>query len=429
MRAQGVVLVVLIFFVLPVTQASVYLASLPFADSVDVLNFSSSIVAYHWLLANVILSLKVPVFQKILPYDARIRFHVGSTMGLVILLAWHALATIVVKPQLIDFVSWILMFVFGGLVFLSLLWVPLPGLKTFRVRLVRFVRFGFLKSYDWLKGSHKVLFLLLAAFTYVHLVQSEILGLVPVLSSLEYQLLFLVTAVLFIWTRIHNLTLPTLEVQSVTLEGGIVRLTLSGHPRLRYRSGQFAFLRFSHRELRNEEHPFSFTTACHEPGIGFAVRALGDFTGKLASLKPGDRVKVNGGFGAFHPAPGSEPLALIGSGVGSVPLISILKELERKEPDREVVCLFSVIRRDELLEPGTLRNLQESMPHLKLKIFVYKEDGQLYGPDLLARELGQAQRYRYYLCSSEKVRGIVIDALKTLGVKRGKIHYEAFNFG
>ncbi len=332
MKFGGIALIVVLYVILPVAQTAVYLAGLPFADAADVLNFSASIVAYHWLLANVILGLKLPLLQTSLPYDLRIRLHVATTLGLVVLLAWHSIVTLFVKVQLIDPVSWALMVLFGTLLFLSVLWIPLPGLKRVRSRLVGLIHFGWFKSYDWLKTSHKILFFVLAALTYVHVVQSEILGLVPPLSGLGYQLLFVVAAGLFLGTRIHNLTLPTLKVQSVAVEGGLVRLSLSGHPRLRYRSGQFAFLRFQPPGLKGEEHPFSFTTAAHEPRVGFAIRALGDFTAKLASLVPGDRVKINGGFGAFRPAAGTEPLALIASGIGAAPILSILKELARREP-------------------------------------------------------------------------------------------------
>jgi 3-phenylpropionate/trans-cinnamate dioxygenase ferredoxin reductase subunit len=255
------------------------------------------------------------------------------------------------------------------------------------------------------------------------------MALVPPVSSLGYQLLFLVTAGFFLWTRIQNLTLPTLEVRSVATAGGIVRLALSANPRLNYRSGQFAYLRFAHPDLKGEEHPFSFTTARHEDGVGFAVRASGDFTKKLSALKPGDKVRVNGGFGAFHPASGTEPLALVGSGVGAAPLVSILKEVAQKEPNREVVVLLSVKDRSEMIEPETLVQLKMSMPRLKLKIFQYHEGLPLFVPELFTLEMDDPKRFRYFVCSSDKVRSRVVDSLKALGVKPRKIHFEAFNLG
>jgi predicted ferric reductase len=428
-KPRGAALVLFLYLLLPGVQIAVYLGGLPFADPVDLVAFTASIAAYHWMVANVILSLKLPLFQASLPYDLRIRIHIFSTLGLTALLAGHAAYTIFLKAMAIDAVAWGLMGLFTALVLLSVLWIPLPGLKAFRTRVLDLARVGFLKSYDALKAGHKVLFLVLAALTYVHLLQSHLLGIVPAWSTWGYHGLFLTAAGLFLWTRIHNFALPTLEVRSVVEEGGIVRLTLEPHRRLRYRAGQFAFLRFEYPELQGEEHPFSFTSAHHEGEVGFAVRALGDFTSKLTRLQPGDRVRINGGFGDFRPRAGSEPLALIGSGIGAAPLVSILKELGQRAPDREVVCLLSVNRREELVEQRALEDLAEAMPHLKLKVFVFNEDGELYGPQLMARELQHPKRYRYYLCSSEKVRSIVVGALRSLGVPGRKIHFEAFSLG
>ena len=429
MNLRGSLLVVLFFLVLPLLQAWDYLNTQTFADMLDNTNFVSSIFAYNWLLLNVLIGLKVPVLQNPLPYDLRIRIHVWTTLGLVLLLAWHAVYYMALKVKFIDLVDWSLVAVFLGLVVLSALWIPLPGLKAVRARILGGIRWGLLRSYDFLKVSHKVLFFALAGLTYLHVVAAKLIGVASPWSSFWFQALFVVTAAFFLWTRIQNLTLPALTVRSVATEGGIVRLGLEGHGRLRYRSGQFAFLRFDHPQLRGEEHPFSFTTAGHEEGVGFAVRALGDFTSRLVHLKPGDRVRINGGFGAFHPPRGVAPLALIGSGIGAAPLVSILKEVGHREHDREVVCLLSVNRRDELVEAEALEALRHTMPHLRLRIFVFEEDGLLYGRELLAQELGDPLRYRYYLCSSDKVRTIVAGALRKLGVRRARIHFEAFNLG
>jgi len=159
------------------------------------------------------------------------------------------------------------------------------------------------------------------------------------------------------------------------------------------------------------------------------VRARGDFTSRLARLKPGDQLRVNGGFGDFHPAPGNGPLALIGSGIGAAPVASILKHLARYEPGRRVVCLLAVDHRDELVEAEAFTRLASSMPHLKLRVLVLDEDGERLGPELFAREIASPGDFRYYLCSSQEVRSVVLPALASLGVSRRRIHFEAFDLG
>lgn len=427
LRAFG--LMAFFYLVLPLAQVVDYVAAQPFSDALDGLNFAASILAYDWLLLTVLVGLKLPWFQATFPYDWRMRVHVVTTVFAAVFLTWHTVYYLVLKAKFIDLVTWSLMGVFVALVALSLLWIPLPGFRTARRTLLDRLGSGVLKSYDWLKGSHKLLFFTLAGLTYLHVLDAKLIGVASPLSSLAFQALFVVTAALFLWTRLRNLTLPSLSVRSLTTEGGIVRLVLGPHPRLKYRSGQFAFLRFPQPGLRGEEHPFSFTSAGHEDEVRFAVRALGDFTSRLSTLQPGDRVRVNGGFGGFHPKPGLQPLALIGSGIGAAPLVSILKDIAHQNHDREVVALLSVTQREELIDADALDELRDVMPNLRLRIFVFEEDGVLYGPEMLRRELGDAGRYRYFLCSSDKVRRIVVGALRNLGVKPKNIHFEAFTLG
>ncbi|MDQ3966209.1 MAG: hypothetical protein M3246_07145 [Actinomycetota bacterium] len=59
-----------------------------------------------------------------------------------------------------------------------------------------------------------------------------------------------------------------------------------------------------------------------------SIKASGDFTSKVATLKPGTTVYLDGPHGAFtvdrHEGPG---FVLIGAGVGVTPLMSILRTL------------------------------------------------------------------------------------------------------
>ena len=435
MKKRGVALLAFFYLVLPLTQAVIYIvasAGKSLDGSIDWLfsfNYLMSIVSYHWMLTNVLMSLKVPLIQNVLPYDLRIRLHIWASMGITAFLLWHAVHTLVLNFGGVDLVAWALIPLFLGLVILSVLWIPLSGLKKLALG----------KAYDFFKGSHKLLFLVVAALSWWHisdkfaifdLTQSENM---PLWSAWGYQLLFLVTAGTYVFTRLRDwFFLPTLEVKSVVHQGGISRLILTAHPRLKYHSGQFAFLRFLVPGMKHEEHPFSFTSTSQDDHVGFAIRELGDFTRKITHLKPGDKVKVNAGFGSFSPihrGTRGRPLALIGSGIGVAPLISILKDLGRNDPEREVVYLQAYSQREELLEPEKVAELQKIMPHLTVKTFIYAEDYKLYNEELFRQELPDPLKYDVFLCSSPRVRAVVVPALKALGMKDEHIIFEAFNLG
>ncbi|RSX53655.1 hypothetical protein D2E25_0978 [Bifidobacterium goeldii] len=112
----------------------------------------------------------------------------------------------------------------------------------------------------------------------------------------------------------------------------------------RWNPGDFAFIAFLGVRGMHELHPFSLTnsyaaeadgrdpSAGAPPVMSFAIRADGDFTSKIASLKPGERVKVVPPYGRYaefikeHDAQTGHatPLVLIAGGIGVTPLIGVL---------------------------------------------------------------------------------------------------------
>jgi len=428
-RVASWVVLLAIYVAWPAFQIVDYVAAQPFALALDVVNYAASIAAYNWLLLNVLLGLKLPVLQRAFPYDFRIRAHIITSSLVTAFIAWHAVYYIFLMEKQISVLTWTLLGIFATFLAASLLWIPLPGFRRFREAVTRVVKVGLLRSYDALKAVHKVLFVALAGVTYLHILDAKLIGVASAASSFGFQFLFVVTAAAFFWTRIQNLVLPSLEIVSVSRHGSTTKLALAGSPRVRYQAGQFAFLRFQHPALKHEEHPFSFISAGHESTVEFAVKDLGDFTGKLAELKPGDKVKVNAGFGAFRPRKASTPLALIGTGIGAVPLVSLAKELSVSQPDRPVVCFVSARSRTDIVDLDRLEAIAADRPNFRLHVLAQDEGAPLLDQASLKAALGEPKAYEFFLCSSNKVRLLLIDALTALGVKGRQIHYEAFGLG
>jgi predicted ferric reductase len=417
-RKTPILIVLVLYLVWPLYQVLDYIGVQPFANAVDMANYGASILAYDWLLLNVLLSLKIPLLQRALPYDFRIRAHIVTTIGITAFLGWHALYYLVLNPKEISLVTWSLVVVFPLLIFFSLRWISLPGF--------RWLAKG---SYDVLKLVHKVLYVVLAALAYVHVIDAKVIGVASPASSFGFQLLFVAAVGAFVLARVHNLLLPMMTVEEVTTRGGVTEVTLVGNRKPRYRAGQFAFLRFQHPELGREEHPFSFTSAAHEPAVTFAIKNVGDFTAKLPNLAVGDRVKVNGGFGAFRPPRTNVPLVLIGTGIGAAPLVSILKELVEHPRTEPLHCIVSANSRDDLVDPDWWDRLPGLLPGLKLRVLLADQGAPLFSEQLMRDELGDPTAYEYFLCSSDRVRKILLGILIKLRVPSNKIHYEGFTFG
>ena len=101
-----------------------------------------------------------------------------------------------------------------------------------------------------------------------------------------------------------------------------------GLDRLGARSGQFFGWRFLTRDRWWESHPFSLSAAPEPDRLRITVKGVGDFSGRLGSLRPGTRVIAEGPFGAFTTAARRRPrVALIAGGVGITPVRALLEDM------------------------------------------------------------------------------------------------------
>ncbi len=130
-----------------------------------------------------------------------------------------------------------------------------------------------------------------------------------------------------------------------------------GHAGFRFTPGQFGWLTLWAGPFRITGHPFSFSSsaAVADGRVEMTIRNLGDFTSRIAEVPVGERVYLDGPYGAFtidrNPA---DMHVLIAGGVGITPMMSMLRTLADRGDKRPVILLYgnkewdSIIFRDEL---------------------------------------------------------------------------------
>lgn len=419
-------MMIALYGLLPAFQVAMYLQGRPAFDLAEALNYGTSIFAFHWLTLNVALSAKVPLLQRFLPYDRRIRYHVFTSFGITLFLAYHA-AYKFALGKTIDPVSWALLVIVALMLSFAVLWIPVPGLTEARKWLLARVKRSAGFSYDKSKSVHGLFALALGLLILVHVADAGLFDDAPPISAFLYLLLYGLSFGSYLVARTGLLKLGA-TVVGVEESGGILTIRVKPDRQHRYRSGQFAFLRVRDSSIGKEEHPFSYLSAPWEREIGFAVRASGDFTTKLTKLKAGDRLRINGGYGDFRP--GKEgALCFVASGIGTVPFISILKDLHASGDTRPLYFHLAVTYEEEIPEREVLREIAASMPNLRLRVLVFSVDGIKYSADYFRSELPDPASLSYYLCSSPGVRAVILRSLSALGVKKSAIRYEAFNLG
>ncbi len=202
-----------------------------------------------------------------------------------------------------------------------------------------------------------------------------------------------------------------------------------GHSALRFRPGQFAWLKIGGRTYGAREHPFSMSSAPEDaPTIGFTIKEKGDFTGGIGELEPGTAAFLDGPHGHFVPDEAEVPTVYIAGGVGIGPILSHLRAFRAEGDRRPITLIYGCHTPGHIAERAELDALAE---HLDLTVhyIVRYPDASWTGRvgvidrDLLAECLpaGDRTRCRYFICGPESMMVSVRRDLKRLGVPNGQI--------
>jgi predicted ferric reductase len=223
-----------------------------------------------------------------------------------------------------------------------------------------------------------------------------------------------------------------LRVTAVVPEGpGVVSVHLTGQRlhELPVRAGQFFLWRFLDGPGWSRAHPYSLSAAPRVDALRITVKSLGDGSTRVAGLRPGTRVLVEGPYGAVTADRGQGGKSLlITAGVGITALRGLLDELpggvtllHRVRDRREVVFgreldWYAANRglRLFLLEgprgPGWLPAHMSAVDDATaLRRMV---------PDLLAHDV--------FVCGPPAWMDAVRESLRTCGVPPDRIHTERF---
>jgi len=114
------------------------------------------------------------------------------------------------------------------------------------------------------------------------------------------------------------------------------------HTALRFRPGQFAWLKFGSRAFRAREHPFSISTSPNEAStIGFTIKEKGDFTDFIGEIAPGTRAYLDGPHGHLVPDEDPIPTVYIVAGTGLSPALSHLRTFRAEQDPRQLTLIYS----------------------------------------------------------------------------------------
>lgn len=249
-------------------------------------------------------------------------------------------------------------------------------------------------------------------------------------ATAAWYTLYLGVAALVLWFRILapvRLNLRhRLRVESVHQEArGVWSVVVAGREldRLGAQAGQFFRWRFLAEGLRWTSTPYSLSAPPRSDRMRITVKALGDHSAAVASLRPGTRVWAEGPYGSLTGDRRTSPKALlIGGGVGITPLRALFETLPG-----EVTLLYRARTVQDLALGGELEAVARwrgATVHYALN----GPDGRR--PSITAASLRaivpDLAGHDVYICGPHGFAQDLYEELRAAGVPDRRIHHESF---
>lgn len=209
-----------------------------------------------------------------------------------------------------------------------------------------------------------------------------------------------------------------------------------GHAGFRFRPGQFGWLNIWGSPYRITGHPFSFSSsaAATDGRVEMSIRNLGDFTERISRVPVGQRVYLDGPYGAFTIGNPADMHVLIAGGIGITPMMSMLRTLADKHDPRPVILIYGSKEWDSIIFREELEALKERLALTVVHVLSdppadWTGERGFLSPDVLMRHLpAPYAAHEYFICGP----GVMMDAtergLATLGVPIAKYHTERYSF-
>ncbi len=385
----------------------------------------------YLLLVMVLLAARIAPLESALGQDRLLRWHRRLASAPLALLTAHGVLTTLgyaqagrlgIAPEagsLVMTMAW----VFAALVAYAML-VAVAG---FSIRAAR-RRLG----YDTWWVIHLYTYLALA-FSVPHQILdgNDFVG--HPLAKTLWMMLWLSTAGVVV---VYRLGLPVarsirhrLEVAAVRYEGpGVYSLVVRGRhvEKLAAAGGQYFGWRFLTRDLWWQAHPFSLSAVPAPPFMRVTIKVAGDATSRIATLRPGTKVAIEGPYGAFTDATRTtSKVALVGAGVGIAPLRALLEDLP---PDVDVVLVHRASTEDQLVHGDELERLIHDRHGRAVTMVGSRRAHALDDPSQLRALVPDIATRDLYVCGPDRFSAGVVSAARELGLPASAVHHESFEF-
>ncbi|MFB9239592.1 ferric reductase-like transmembrane domain-containing protein [Plantactinospora siamensis] len=228
-----------------------------------------------------------------------------------------------------------------------------------------------------------------------------------------------------------------LEVTAVVGEGrGVTSVYLRGRrlDRLPVRAGQFFCWRFLDGPGWSRAHPYSLSAPPHGDRLRITVKDLGDGSSRVAGLRPGTRVLIEGPYGRLTGETWrGGPVTMLACGVGITPLLALLHELPYAPGEAVLVyrarTAADLAFREEIERLAAYRGVRVHYllgPRARRRSWLPRDAAHVSDVDALRWIAPDLDRHDVYVCGPEEWTAAARDAATAAGVPAPHVHLERF---
>ncbi|MBI5228317.1 hypothetical protein HY988_07020 [Candidatus Micrarchaeota archaeon] len=179
--------------------------------------------------------------------------------------------------------------------------------------------------------------------------------------------------------------------------------------------GQFIYMHILDESGNSiEKKPYSIASSPKSPYLEFCIKLVnGKVTGKLAAMKSGDVVGIEGPQGHFAYKDQAKAIFLAG-GTGIAPMMSMLRSINEKQLRGEFVFFYSTKNDGSIIYRKELAALAAQNPGIRIIITITQEStadwkgekGRINGA-LIAKHLTEVKDYDSWMCGPlEMIKGL-----------------------
>jgi predicted ferric reductase len=209
-----------------------------------------------------------------------------------------------------------------------------------------------------------------------------------------------------------------------------------GHPGFRFRPGQFGWLTVWGSPFKITGHPFSFSSsaAVSDGRVEMSIRKLGDFTSEIHKVPVGQRVYLDGPYGAFTIGNPADMHVLIAGGIGVTPMMSMIRTLADRSDERPVILFYGGRDWESITFREELEALKARLNLTIVYVLADPPSGWTGEQGFITAEMFKRHLpppyadHEYFICGPDVMMDAIEKALGELNVPLSKYHSERYSF-